>query len=188
MINLFIQNFTPFLFFNVRLSILKSIKEKGGRLKLYTASPHHTNIQVVNFQNEKVHSINSRSEWKCSMSSIFCCCWSIRSVVSHLLSILKAVLSCLFTRGLPLYTSCCIYALLYFSSYCTVRLKKLSSFLYLFLFMYYWRDKYYKPITVKNYIAHCVNWVPRPTLWDLTNWTYKHALRDRRHVYVRDSL
>ena len=54
--------------------------------------------------------------------------------------------------------------------------------------MYYWCDKYYKPITVKNYIAHCVNWVPRPALLDLTNWTYKHALRDRTHVYVRDLL
>ena len=88
----------------------------------------------------------------------------------------------------PCTPACCIYVLLYFSSYCTVRLKKLSSFLYLFLFMYYWCDKYYKPITVKNYIAHSVNWVPRPALLDLTNWTYKHALRDRTHVYVRDLL
>ena len=61
-----------------------------------------------------------------------------------------------------------LYVLLYFSSYCTIRLKMLS---FLFLFMYHWCDKYYKPITVKNYTAHCVNCIPRPPLLDLRNWT-----------------
>ena len=36
--------------------------------------------------------------------------------------------------------------------------------------MYYLCEKYYKLITVQYYIADCVSWVPRLTLW--TNWTY----------------
>ena len=31
--------------------------------------------------------------------------------------------------------------------------------------MYYLCEKYYKPITVQHYIAHCVSWVPRLTFW-----------------------
>ena len=66
--------------------------------------------------------------------------------------------------------------LLYFSRYCTVRLKCFLSFLCLF-FMYYLCEKYYKPITVQYYITDCVSWVPRLTLLDLrTNWSYKRAL------------
>ena len=38
-------------------------------------------------------------------------------------------------------------------------------------------EKYYKPITVQNYIADCVSWVPQLTLLDLwTNWIYEYAL------------
>ena len=45
-------------------------------------------------------------------------------------------------------------------------------------FMYYLREKYYKPITVQYYIADCVSWVPRLILLDLqTNWTYERILR-----------
>ena len=36
-------------------------------------------------------------------------------------------------------------------------------------FMYYLCEKYYKPTTVKYYIADCVGWVPRLTLLELTN-------------------
>ena len=44
--------------------------------------------------------------------------------------------------------------------------------------MYYFCEKYYKPITVQYYIADCVSWVSRLTLLDLqTNWTYKGTLR-----------
>ena len=53
--------------------------------------------------------------------------------------------SCLFTGCWPLYVSCCT-GLLYFSSYCIIRLKML--YLCLFAFMYYLYEKYYKPITV----------------------------------------
>ena len=43
--------------------------------------------------------------------------------------------------------------------------------------MYYLCEKYYKPITVKYYLADCAGWVPRLTLLDLrTKWTYEHAL------------
>ena len=84
--------------------------------------------------------------------------------------------SCLFTRCQPLYASC-YTVLLYFSRYCTVRLKMFSLFLCLFV-TYYLCEKYYKPITVQYCIADCVSWVPRLTLLDLqTNWTYKCALR-----------
>ena len=39
-------------------------------------------------------------------------------------------------------------------------------------FMYYVCEKYYKPITVKYYIANSISWVPRLTMLDLqTNWT-----------------
>ena len=83
--------------------------------------------------------------------------------------------SCLFTRCQPLYASCCA-VLLYFTRYCTVRLKIFSLF-FVFVFMYYLCEKYYKPITVWYYIADCVSLVPRLTLLDLwTNWTYECTL------------
>ena len=45
-------------------------------------------------------------------------------------------------------------------------------------FLNYLCDKYYKPFTVQDCIAGCVNSVPRLTLLDLqTNWPYEHALR-----------
>ena len=45
-----------------------------------------------------------------------------------------------------------------------VRLKMFSLFLFL---IYCLREKYYKTITVKYYIADCVSWVPRLTLLNL---------------------
>ena len=48
--------------------------------------------------------------------------------------------------------------------YC--KIKNVFFILCLF-FMYYLREKYYKPITVQYYIADCVSWVPRLC------WTYK---------------
>ena len=52
-------------------------------------------------------------------------------------------------------------------------------------YMYYLREKYYKPITVQYYIVNCVSWVPRLALLDLgTNWTYKCALwTELVHMY-----
>ena len=52
----------------------------------------------------------------------------------------------------------------------TVRLKMFSLFfVFACFFMYYLCEKYYKPITVQYYIADYVSWVPRLTLFDLTN-------------------
>ena len=53
--------------------------------------------------------------------------------------------SCLFTRCQPLDASCCTL-LLYFSRYCTGRLK-IFSLLFVFVSMYYLHEKYYKLIT-----------------------------------------
>ena len=72
--------------------------------------------------------------------------------------------SCLFSQCQPLNASCKI-VLLYFSRYCTVRLE--MSIFCVCSFMYYLREKYYKPITVQYYIADHVNWIPRLTLLDL---------------------
>ena len=80
---------------------------------------------------------------------------------------------CLFTRCQPLYVSCCSVPL-YFSRYCTVRLKYFIYFLCL-LFMYYLCAKYYKLSIVQYCIANCVLWVPRLAFLDLRthswNWT-----------------
>ena len=61
----------------------------------------------------------------------------------------------------PLYASCCT-VLLYFSRYCTVRLK-MFIFCVCFLWTYYLCEKYYKPITVQYYIADCVCWTYKQT-------------------------
>ena len=53
---------------------------------------------------------------------------------------------------------------LYFSKYCTVKIKIFSLFSVCFFLMYYLCEKYYKPIIVQYYIASCVSWVPMLTL------------------------
>ena len=86
---------------------------------------------------------------------------SCSSAISHLL--LPSPVSnssFLFTWCQPLYASCCTI-LLYFSRYCTVRLK-MSSLLFVFLFIYYLWEKHYKPITAQCYMADCVCWEPKP--------------------------
>ena len=94
--------------------------------------------------------------------------------------------SCLFTRCQPLYANCCT-VLLYFSRYCTVRLK-MFYFLCLF-FRYYLCEKYYKPITVQYYVSDCVSWVPRLSLLDLTNKLYlRMRSRNGTPLYVGDLL
>ena len=50
--------------------------------------------------------------------------------------------SCLFTQCQPLSVSCGGTILLYYSKYCTVRLKMFSLF-FVFVFMYYLCEKYY---------------------------------------------
>ena len=150
-------------------------------------TPLHMNLQVANFQcvitltllehffksvdritsgKEPEHAINTSHEWNCSLCSISCCWPSFSSTIS-LLSLLLSVT--LLAR--PLTASPCMPAVvLYFTRYCTVRLK-LFYFLCL-IFVYYLCEEYYKPITVQYYIAACVSWVPKQTLLDLwTNWT-----------------
>ena len=50
--------------------------------------------------------------------------------------------------------------------YCTPVLFKVLL-LFTVTFMYYFCEKYYKPITVQYFIDHCVSWVPRLTWLDL---------------------
>ena len=172
MINLFIQNFTPFLFFNVFLSILKSIKEKREMKTIYSKSPPHKHPSGE--LSKWKGTFHQHQEWVKLQHVLHLLLLMIHQIYRppppvHQVSPLPAC-SLDASPSLPAVVLC---VLLYFSSYGTIRLKMLS---FLFLFMYHWCDKYYKPIRVKNYTAHCVNWVPRPTLLDLTNWTYKHAL------------
>ena len=86
--------------------------------------------------------------------------------------------SCLFPRCQAPYASRCT-VLLYFSRYCTIRLKMFSLFFCVcLLFTYYLCEKYYKIIIVQHYVAGCVIWLPRLTLQDLRmNWTYQHTVR-----------
>ena len=63
--------------------------------------------------------------------------------------------SCLSTQYQLLCTICCS-GLLYFSGYCSIRLKMFSLF-HVFLIMYYLCENYYKPITVQYYIVTCVS-------------------------------
>ena len=142
----------------------------------YTVSPLHTNLQVTNCQRcahasgsskepEQVPSMSGMSE------TVACPPSPVAEILQlyHLQPPLPPLVSnpsCLFTLCQPLYASCCT-VLLYFSRYCTVRLKMFSLFLCLLGFMYYLYEKYYKPITVQYYIADCVSWVARLTLLDL---------------------
>ena len=48
--------------------------------------------------------------------------------------------------------------------YCKI---KNVFFIFCLFFTYYLCEKYYKPNTVRYYIANCVSWVPRQTLLDL---------------------
>ena len=103
---------------------------------IYTGNPLHMNLQVVNFQ-------------RCEHVFHRCQVWVKLQLAIHLLLLMILQLyhlppllcppvsnsSCLFTRCQPLCASCCT-GLLYFSRYCTIRLKMLSLFLCL-SFMYY---------------------------------------------------
>ena len=82
--------------------------------------------------------------------------------------------ACLSAQSQRLDASCCT-VLLYFSRYCTVRLK--MFYFWCLFFIYYLCEEYYKPITVQCCIADCVSWVPRLILLDLqTNWIYERNL------------
>ena len=90
---------------------------------LYTVSPRHINIQVLNFQRCKLVSQQSQ-EWVALKRAL---CLLLLTILQfhHLPPPLRPPFSnssCLFTWHQPLYASCCS-SLLYFSTYYTVRLK-----------------------------------------------------------------
>ena len=70
-----------------------------------------------------------------------------------------------FTPCQPLHAGCCT-VLLHFSRSCTIRLK-CFFFVCVYFLMYYFCEKYYKPLSVQYYTADCISWVPRLTLLDL---------------------
>ena len=137
---------------------------------LNIVSPLHTNLQVVNFQRCE-RAFHQHQAWVKLQLALRLLLLTILQLYHLPPPLLPPVSnsSCLFTRCQPLYASCCT-VLLYFP--------KMFSLFFVCFFMYYLCEKYYKPITVRYYIADCVNWVPRLTLFDLrTNWTYERALR-----------
>jgi len=56
--------------------------------------------------------------------------------------------------------------------------------------MYYFCEKYYKPITVQYYITNGVSWLPRLTLLDLNEQKLDLQIHswNGTHSYVGDSL
>ena len=135
--------------------------------------PNITNLWAVNFQRCG-YAFHHHHTW-CSLSPIYCW-WLFNSKIFHLLSLLQplTLLAC------SLDASPCMPAIvLYYWTFpgtvvstvqYMVRLKMFSLFLFL---IYCLREKYYKTITVKYYIADCVSWVPRLTLLNLwTVWTW----------------
>ena len=107
--------------------------------------------------------LNVRSEWNRSLPSNSCCWQSFSSTISHLLFCFQSViLACSLGAS-----SCMPAVVLYFSRYCTIRLKT-----FIFVFVYFLciisvKNIINKPIIVQYYIADCVSWVPRLTLLDL---------------------
>ena len=129
-----------------------------------TVSPPHTNLQVTNFQRcERASDSSKEPKPVPSTSDVSDTAACPPSPIADDPSALPSPTPspplsnspCLFTRCQPLYASCCT-GLLYFSRHCTVRFK-IFYFLCLF-FMYYFCEKYYKPITVQCYMAYCVTW------------------------------
>ena len=140
----------------------------------------HTNLQVLNFSKMQtcIPSVSGVSEIAaCPPSPIADGPLALPSAHPSTLTppLPPAVsnASCLFTWCQSLCARYCT-VLLYFSGYCTVRLKMFS--LFFMFFMYYLCEKYHKPIIIQNCITDCLSWIPRLILLDLTNWTYKCTL------------
>ena len=128
--------------------------------------------------NEGWRSLVCCSPWGCKESdmterlnhnSISSCWQSFSSTISHLLSLLQSVALLAYWPDATLYMPVQIW-------YCTSVLFKvlycmIKSILF-FVFMYYFCEKYYKPITVEYHRVDCVSWVLRLTFLGLgTNWT-----------------
>ena len=66
------------------------------------------------------------------------------------------------------------------------KVKKIFFLIFVCFFMYYFCEKYYKPITVQYYIADCVSWVSRLTLLDLQIGLIK--VLSEQNVFIRRGL
>ena len=108
----------------------KRIERRDSKRYLYThvhssitVSPLHTNFQVANFQRCE-RAFHQRPAWVKLQLALRLLLLTILQLY-HLPPPLPPPVSnssCLFTRCQPLYASCCT-VLLYFSRYCTVRIK-----------------------------------------------------------------
>ena len=116
-------------------------------------------VDRIESGKEPEPAINTSHEWNCSLCSISYCWPFFSSTISHLLSLLQSVT----LLAHPLTTSPCMPAvLLYFTRYCTIRLKIFVCFLCIV------RVKSVITLfTGQNYIADWVSWVPRLTLFHL---------------------
>ena len=173
-----------------------------------TLSPLYMHLQVANFQRcECASSSSEEPEPEPSTSGVS----KIAALRLLLLTILQLYhlppplpppvsnSSCLFTRCQPLYASCCT-VLLYFSRYCTVRLK--MFYFLCFFFMYYLCEKYYRGFpggtVVESLPANAgdtgsspglggshmprSNWAHEPQLLSLRVWSLCSATREAATV------
>ena len=113
-------------------------KYPTNEVLMSTLSSQHTNLPVAKFQRN------------CSSLSISYYWWSFSSTISHLLSSSGQKLF-LPVHSMPGPVCQPLYLILYFSGYCTVRLK-VFIFCVCFLCIFVW--KYYKPITVQKENHH----------------------------------
>ena len=149
----------------------------------YPVSPLHSHLQLWNFKDVNKHLVPARDQNLChprqarvKLKLVLCLLLLTILRLYHISPLLFPPVSnssCLFTWCQPMCANWCT-SVVYFSRYC-----KIKHFYFLCLFsMYYLHAKYYKPITVQYYTAHCVSWIPRLTLLDLQkNRTYEHVLR-----------
>ena len=75
-------------------------------------------------QGTRTCAITVRHEWNFSLPSASYCWWAFSSTISHLLSFLQSV-ALLAVHSVPTPVCCCTIPL-YFSRYCTVKLKMFS--------------------------------------------------------------
>lgn len=99
--------------------------------------------------------------------SCISCCWGSFSSTIHHFPPPSPSQELLLVHYLPAPVCPLLYSIKVL--YC--KIKNASLFFVCSFFMYYLYEKYYKPITVKYYLANCASWVPRLTLLSLwINW------------------